>query len=144
MAADSQVTGKDYRCGSAIKVFQNESGLIAGFAGCLGDLSIFRNWFLGFRDQIKPDEKYFSFKADYSEVLLVDPAKADWGAWVISGEECRLAWIEFMPGRKFIAIGSGERMAIGAMAAGASARQALEICAEFDCYTGGEIKTVAL
>jgi ATP-dependent protease HslVU (ClpYQ) peptidase subunit len=40
---------------------------------------------------------------------------------------------------EFIAIGSGGDLAMGAMGAGATARQAVEIAARFDCFTGGKI-----
>lgn len=40
------------------------------------------------------------------------------------------------------AMGSGESLALGAMAAGASAEQAVEIAMRYDIYSGGEIRTV--
>ena len=42
------------------------------------------------------------------------------------------------------AIGSGREYAIGAMAQGADAEQAVAIAARFDPYTGGAIKTVPI
>lgn len=40
---------------------------------------------------------------------------------------------------EFIALGSGAGYALGAMAMGADARQAVEVAARFDCYTSVEI-----
>ncbi|GAC1333102.1 MAG: hypothetical protein NVSMB20_05320 [Bradyrhizobium sp.] len=44
----------------------------------------------------------------------------------------------------FFAIGSGSELALGAMAAGVSARRAVEIACQFDGHSGGEIRVVAL
>jgi 20S proteasome alpha/beta subunit len=43
--------------------------------------------------------------------------------------------------RLFYAIGSGSDYAMGAMAHGASAEEAVRIAAAFDAYTGGKIRT---
>jgi ATP-dependent protease HslVU (ClpYQ) peptidase subunit len=42
----------------------------------------------------------------------------------------------------FYARGSGREVATGAMAAGASAEEAVRIASKFDIYTGGRIRTV--
>lgn len=42
--------------------------------------------------------------------------------------------------RDFAGIGSGSDYALGAIASGKSARKALEIAAELDLYTGGELR----
>lgn len=39
-------------------------------------------------------------------------------------------------------IGSGSRYAIGAMAAGKSIKKAIQVAAELDLYTGGELKVL--
>jgi 20S proteasome alpha/beta subunit len=39
----------------------------------------------------------------------------------------------------YYAVGSGQRAALGAMAAGAGAEQAVRAVCQFDCYSGGEI-----
>lgn len=45
---------------------------------------------------------------------------------------------------RFHAIGSGLQLAFGAMAAGATAAQAVKIAMQFDPFTAGEIETIAL
>lgn len=45
---------------------------------------------------------------------------------------------------EFYAIGSGAKVALGAMHHGASAREAVEIAKLVDPYTGGEVKTMEL
>jgi ATP-dependent protease HslVU (ClpYQ) peptidase subunit len=45
---------------------------------------------------------------------------------------------------EFVAIGSGAAVALGAMAYGATAREAVRIAIEFDVYSGGEIQEVRL
>ena len=51
-----------------------------------------------------------------------------------------LQWME----TDFMAAGSGNEIALGAMAMGATAEQAVEIAARFDVYTGGKIETLSL
>jgi hypothetical protein len=41
----------------------------------------------------------------------------------------------------FHAVGSGSELAIGAMSAGASAKEALKIASQYDIYTGGKLRT---
>lgn len=45
---------------------------------------------------------------------------------------------------EFYAIGSGAKVALGAMHHGASAQEAVEIAKLVDPYTGGEVKTMEL
>lgn len=40
----------------------------------------------------------------------------------------------------FMALGSGDQLAAGAMAFGASPREAIEIACRYDCYTGGPVQ----
>lgn len=44
--------------------------------------------------------------------------------------------------RDFAGIGSGSRYALGAMAVGKSVKKAIEVAAELDLYTGGELKVM--
>lgn len=46
--------------------------------------------------------------------------------------------------RPFYALGSGGDIALGAMAAGASAEEAVEIAIRFDVYSGGPIRSIRL
>lgn len=43
----------------------------------------------------------------------------------------------------FFAVGSGARLALGAMAKGASAEEAVKIAARLDGYTGGKVHTLS-
>lgn len=45
---------------------------------------------------------------------------------------------------EFYAIGSGAKVALGAMHAGATAQEAVEIAKLVDPYTGGDVKTMGL
>ena len=45
---------------------------------------------------------------------------------------------------KFLAIGSGAAVALGAMAAGADAKQAVRIACQFDAHTKGPVKAYKL
>ena len=69
-------------------------------------------------------------------LLLIQPG---------TGNYMRLNGPIFMPcdlGREFIAIGSGCEYALGAMAAGANAADAVRIAISLDVRSGGEVETV--
>lgn len=124
LAADTAIIDRGCYCGQAVKIFRSSDGKMGGLAGCLGDSALFRDWFLTGADGEAPE-----FKDDDSEGLLVHP-------------DGKVEWIG--PGRKrfpmvapFHCIGSGYRLALGALHAGASATRAVEIAAAVDNQTRG-------
>ncbi len=122
MAADSKISDRGCYVGSTQKIFRADDGTIGGMAGCLGDLGIFRDWLLSGR--VGPCE----FMDDSSEALFVTPDGRVWNAF-------HGGRIFEITGPSYFAAGSGFRIALGAMAAGASAAEALRICCDLDSET---------
>lgn len=122
MAGDTAITDRDMAAGNVVKVFQRGSMMI-GLSGCFSDTSAFRDWFVkGSRGQPP------LFRDDDSEVLL---AHRDGTIEWYGGDRRRYV----MENTLFTAIGSGMKIAMGAMEAGASAEEALRIACKLDIYT---------
>jgi len=128
MAADSHVGCNGVRSGTARKVFEHDGGAIAG-SGSFGEVLRFKDWIVAGADEdARPELKESNliwFRRDGS-FIEYDPAGS------LSFEA------------PFYAIGSGREIAIGAMAAGATAEEAVRIASDWDSETGGEIVTVEI
>lgn len=122
LASDSKISDRGCWVGNTRKIFRGPDGAIGGLAGCFGDLGIFRDWLAGGR------QGACEFKDDGSEAILVLPDGTVWN--VFHGGK-----VFEVTGSPFYAAGSGFRIAIGAMAAGADAITAINICAEYDDAT---------
>lgn len=131
LVADSKVTDRGCYVGSVQKVFRADDGTIGALAGCFGDLGIFRDWLLAGRDG--PCE----FKDEGSEGIFITPDSRVWS--VFHGGK-----VFEITGSAFYAHGSGFRIALGAMAAGASAEKAVRICCNLDDSTRGPIRVERL
>jgi ATP-dependent HslUV protease subunit HslV len=125
IAVDSYIGFDGSRCGTAKKLFAVGGGAMAG-AGEYGEILKIVEWAQsGAQDSKRPELK---------ESIVV---------WLQSPTEV----VEFDRSGKisydapFFAYGSGREFAIGAMAAGASAREAVEIASDWSEGTGGEIQT---
>lgn len=135
LAADSMLTGYDADCGSVTKIRRNRHGWIGGACGNAGSISLFMDWFLNTaaRVDVKPPPSVSDNAADGFVVVPGDRVFFWSGAPAL--------WPVIAP---FHAIGSGMRFAMGAMAMGANAREAVEVARKFDVYTGGRIATLSL
>lgn len=128
MAADCQLTsanGTHY----GTKLFK-VNGSIIGICGNFEQALKFIEW------RRNPDT-IPTFKNDYSvEALELSPSQGlfYWGTEFVAVP------IE----EPFYAIGSGSNFAIGAMAKGADAREALKVAAQWDAYTGSVHKVMTL
>ncbi len=111
-------------------VILSEIGCAVAAAGCIQDVELWKDWLLeGSPEDRKPDLTNFSgfmLKAD-GEIVCY---------------ETKLA--PFVIYEPFVAVGTGEKFAIGAMEMGADAIKAVEIAARRDVWTGGEIDHVTL
>lgn len=121
MAGDTAMTDRGCYCGQVAKVFRNDAGMLFGFAGDLTDLPVVHAWFAAGAIGDPP-----LFKDD-SEGLIVHP-------------DGRVEWIGSRSKRAPIvapyhALGSGFRIAMGALAAGVSAERAVEIACDLDTET---------
>lgn len=132
MAADSLCVGADTRWGEVEKIIAGD-GCMGGAVGPAAAAASYCRWIT---DRCTDDDMYFGDAFDDAEGLLV---LADRTIWCWSGKR-RL----FKLDTPFTAIGSGAKIAMGAMAMGASAEKAVQIASQFDVYTGGRITTLAL
>lgn len=122
MAGDTALTDRGVYCAATPKVFRNDAGDLFGFAGCLVDLSRAVPWFLEGAIGNPPE-----FRSEDSEGLLVH---ADGTAEWLGGNGRRVVM-----SADFFALGSGFKVAMGALAAGATAERAVEIACDLDIET---------
>ena len=128
MATDTLAVGGDLYRGKVRKIQRLEDGSLLGIAGDAGYHCFFEKWLLN-----KPTWENRPRLPENSDISLLFVRRD--GRIFHSAERLVLVEVE----TEFIAIGSGGDLAMGAMGAGSTARQAVEIAARFDCFTGGNI-----
>lgn len=134
LAADQAIFDRDTYCGQTVKIHRAGCGSIGGVAGCFGDASTFREWMssavvVDFIVNPPPQ-----FDHENSEALLIKPDGSVF--WIGPGKRWVQQW------GPYFAIGSGFRIAMGALAAGVSAEQAVKIACDLDAYTRGPVDTL--
>ena len=122
MVADGCFTWGDTNLVSVDKV-QNHKGVVVGCSGDLGHSRTAHRWFADGQSQTdRPD-----IPRDSVDVMALD---RDGTIWIGCGD---LLLTPVTSG--FMAIGSGKELALGAMAAGADAYEAVRIACRFDPFT---------
>lgn len=130
LASDSQVTSGDIKVGICRKVTKTEDGWLAGAAGGISSVQQFLNW-AEIRDPdifVKLDESFTGF--------LIDPEGI---TFIVESD-----LVPFEVKAEFHAEGHGREVAIGAMATGATAEEAVAIAIKYVDGCGGEIQVVKL
>lgn len=140
MAADSAVSGGGYYDFDMIKVKKHPSGYLLG--GC-GDIDMLQ-WFL---DMFTPE--IIHNRAKGHRLTLPTQGGSDFAAMVVSPSGKAYVISDKLlvtPIKTFgyMAVGSGSAVALGALAMGASASEAVKIAARHDQGTGGRIKSISL
>lgn len=131
LAADRRCSGS---AGSAAvgKIFRLKDGRLLAGAGTYDDIVEVVAWLeAGAKEAKRPK---LGDRDDGSDILLIDGGRAYW-----------LTWPHLRPvlfNERFTAVGSGGPYALGAMAAGKSAKEAVEIAARFDNMTGHGVDVV--
>lgn len=126
MAGDTQTSnGKIWGFGP--KVFRTKDGKLFGTCGDTAQCIKFRRWMMEGGEC--PD-----FAENFEAMILNPDGSVDW-----FDDDCEMVRV-MSP----MAIGSGAEFAVGAMEAGASPEQAVEIAARRDTGTGGEITALQL
>ena len=127
LAADTLVTEQGRICGHTKKI-RVHKGVLWGTTGCLIHQGQFDSWMLSGMRGAPPSMKTEA-NATSSAILIADQhlLTFDDHGW------------DAMPLPEFYAVGSGGPIALGAMAAGASAAEAVACAARFDVYSGGSI-----
>lgn len=138
LAVDSQVTAHRIRVGSTTKAGRLPKGYRWAFAGSSQLMFAFAKWCersienddLSTWDENPPR---WSREDDATGILVFPDGK-------VSEYEGQ-GWLRVEA--PFLAWGSGEQIALGAMAAGKTASEALEIACEYDVFTGGPVLVLA-
>lgn len=126
IAGDTQVSsGSVFDC-TSVKVARNRDGDLAGAAGSSVFAQAFLAWFSGGEKHDAPlcpeEDEAFIVRAD-------NPGQIE---CFEKGGKCVVS-------APYYAVGSGKRIALGAMAFGATPAQAVNCAAKHDIYTGGEV-----
>lgn len=130
LAADSQVTYEGTSDSTMTKIARNALGDLCGASGSACYMYAFLRWFEGGEKGEAPT-----------------PTENDGGIVVRTDGtiECyeHPGPCPFTVTAKAYAVGSGRKLALGAMAFGASAEEAIKVAAQFDIYTSGKVVTLA-
>lgn len=129
LAADRLITSGTLRCGEMRKIATNEAGWLCGCAGPITASAIVLAWIEAGAEGEPPEAKE-------ADAIIVSPDGAV-HFWTGYGPLTRAHG-------DFFAVGSGERIAVGAMAAGASAIDAVRIAIAHDTATGGPVDYLTL
>ena len=128
MAADTRLTWDDESTSPGIKIERVHSEII-GIAGDVAAGNRYLDWYRAGSKGRKPKvtKDFKALRLNKEGLYLVDHD---------------LVWVKV--DAPFYAIGSGAQLAIGALEMGATPKQAVEIAAKHDNYTGGQITTLEL
>lgn len=124
LIADTAVFDRGCYCGEVVKIFKRDDGTMFGVAGAIGDLARFRDWMLAGET---PDAKPTFDPGNDSEAIVIRPdGSAEW--WGAADTAVPIVGA-------YHTIGSGFLIAMGALAHGATAEEAADICADLDSRT---------
>lgn len=128
LAADSRATSNGLIDNQTTKVWSHK-GVLIGACGSQALCERFRSWVVAGMEGESPYEG-----AEDGNGIVVSAAGvvcfSDSGCWRVS--------------EPFYTLGSGYQLALGALAMGATAQEAVEIAARFDTMTGGKITVLRL
>lgn len=140
LASDSRATWAGNVKANCIKMWRIQSKVepvkgevLLGVCGNLAAALLFKDWM---EAGGAPNLKERGVDADDSFGAIIVHKSGLYSA----DHLCR---IEAMP-EEFWSDGSGSQFALGAMACGKSAADAVRVASRFDCYTGGRIVTMSL
>lgn len=114
---------------------------LLGFSGQVGSAADMYLWITENERAGRPPSDFYRSRKelpDYvgnSHVLIYDKVNAELWSTDSDGNTVKVR-------KPFYAIGSGSRIALGAMYAGATAKRAVNASIELDLYTGGDVVTV--
>lgn len=126
LAADSLATCGTLRS-KVVKIVRSASGFLCAGAG---EFSAVVPWLRWVEGGLVPDDRPGELGSK-ATVIIVDPRGR---AHTLEGAPVRVPVLD-----KFWALGTGAELAMGAMAMGADAAQAVRIAAKFDVHTGGRV-----
>lgn len=129
IAADGQVTaGHIIEDLARQKVFKLNDGRAIGMAGTLANFDAFKEWFCD------PNAEVPALSEDFEAVVIDGSNRV-----TVYDDKCRPLSMP-VP----YAGGSGKEVALGAMLAGATPKEAVKIAIQRDVYSGGRIRTITV
>lgn len=128
IAADMLITGNGLKHGSFSKLARANDGSVIGVVGSPFDLDSFVEWYNGDRKEPWSAE-------DNSEMLVLSP-----GGVILCFNYLGRSYVATPPQ----AIGSGAGVAYGALAMGASPKQAVEVASKYDYRTGAGVESMSV
>lgn len=132
LAADSAFIQCDQMWGTAEKIWRRDDGTLVGGHGSAGFCEAFRAWVMGGEEGEAPRAE--KTEDGYSDGLIVRPD----GTIEVHTPDGVIPFAG-----PFYAMGSGEALALGAMAAGLSAPEAAAVACEFNIYCGGPVTVLS-
>lgn len=131
LAADQLLTRNDIVIGLRTKIFRLKSGDLVAGCGNSGAVATLRGWYDAGAKGVQPE-------APNSALVVF---QCDGGILIFeAGHSHRLD----RSAAAFHAFGSGNEIALGAMAAGATAEQAVAAAIALDVYSGGRVDILTL
>ncbi len=141
MASDTETMSGDTLGGNTRKIARSPLGTIAAAAGEAGMAYVFRHW-------VKAGNIDRWIEEDFPEALDIKSERDRFGAIIVTRAgrviciDYRGHAVEF--DAPFYAEGSGSILLIGAMAAGATAEDAVRIAIQHDAWCGGDVQVERL
>lgn len=132
LAADRRVNFGGVTDAKTTKIVQRADGALAASSGSSSLGAAFKRWFLDGENGERPA---LDKGTENASGLIIRPS----GVLIVHDVS---GWYEAEAG--FYALGSGWEIALGAMAMGATAEQAVRVAAKFDGNTGGDVDTLSL
>lgn len=137
LAADSLTLGSDTVRGYSRKIVRSEKGTLGAACGLAGTAQMFRRWV----ETGRIDEW---IEAGFPDSLPVNSERNQFGALIVTAQ-ARVICVDWQGmaveiDAPFYAEGGAEVFLIGAMAAGASAEEAVAIAIKYDTGCGGAIQ----
>lgn len=139
MAGDTLLGNSGSILGYSSKIFKNKKGWLLGISGSAEYSQIVKDWFMRMNkisDIVQPWE--VSLPELVNAIIVASPSQ-------IYRFEGKQAMKMLLPRRSpFIVVGSGTDVAYGALAMGATAKQAVEIAIKWSPGTGGKVEVLKL
>lgn len=133
LSSDSQVTEDNTVVGWIKKIGKTADGHLYGTTGRADSIEIFAKW-CETREGDPPNDPDEKGENQSTRVLITPDGRVrEWE---------KFGWSECVA--PFFAWGSGANIARGALAAGATIEQAIEVACTYDVYSGGEVQSVRL
>lgn len=130
MAADTQVSGSSTKFASIVKIAKTPSGSLVGAAGHCTWINKLITWASSSDDDATPPLP----EIGHGSGFLIRPDRTIVGIEETGTFECA---------SPYYATGSGEKFAMGVMAFGGSAEDAVRVSINLDLATGGEVITIS-